>query len=405
MNKQLTILLAGRIITNFADSFYMIATLWYVKSVTDSVLLVGLTSAIAMVPVTLQFLYGPIIDRFSKQKILYIAVIGQGILVSVISLLYFSSILWLPILFILMFFALSLSEATYPTESASIEKLSCREDLTKVNSIFAFSFQTLDIVSDAISGFLIFFIGIGVIYISNGVLLVGTGLVFFFYLKIPKSKKERESSSKKFFAQYKEDFLQGFKVVRKQKILLSIMFGVIAMNVMATMGIAMLPIISSTSVEFGFWLTAMSVGALVGTVLSSKLEMIPLNWIMPSVSMFSGVFWVLSFITIDLHYIPLVLFGLSWIGIGIISIYVQTLIQINLPEEYLGIGFSFLSSLLGCLSTLGYLIGGLIGEFTSGTFVLLLGGTGYVGFSIYFLIHPKLNKLKNKLSVNIDESH
>lgn len=405
MNKQLSILLAGRIITNFADSFYMIATLWYIKSVTDSVILVGLTSAIAMLPVTLQFLYGPIIDRFSKQKILYVAVIGQGILVSVISILYFSEILWLPVLFLLMFIALSLSEATYPTESASIETLSSRENLTKVNSIFAFSFQTLDIISDAISGFLIFFIGIGVIYLSNGVLLIGTGLMFFFYLKIPKSKKESESSTKNFFAQYKEDFLQGFKVVRKQKVLLSIMFGVIAMNVMATMGIAMLPIISSTSVEFGFWLTAMSVGALIGTVLSSKLEKFPLNWVMPSVSMSSGLFWVLSFVTVNLNYIPLILFGLSWVGVGVLSIYIQTLIQINLPEEYLGIGFSFLSSLLGCLTPLGYLIGGLIGEFTSVTIVLLLGGTGYIAFSIYFLIHPKLNKLTNKLSVNIDENH
>ncbi|WP_404452553.1 MFS transporter [Virgibacillus necropolis] len=402
MNKQLIILLVGRIVTNFADSFYMIVTLWYVKSVTDSVFLVGLTSAIAMLPVTIQFLYGPIIDRFSKRKILYVAVIGQGILVSIISILYFSGILFLPILFLLMFLALSLSEATYPTESASIEKLSSRKNLTKVNSIFAFSFQTLDIVSDAISGFLILFVGIGVIYISNGVLLIGTGLMFFFYLKIPKSKKESNPSTKKFFAQYKEDFIQGFRVVRKQKLLLSVMFGVIAMNVMGSMGIAMLPIISSTSVEFGFWLTAMSIGTLIGTVITSRLEEIPLNRVMPIVPMLSGVFWILSFITVDLVFMPFVLFGLSWVGIGIISIYIQTLIQVNLPEDYLGIGFSFISSLLGCLSPLGYFVGGILGEFTSGTLVLLVAGTGYVGFSLYFLFHPKLNKLTNKLSDEIN---
>ncbi|TCP29711.1 MFS transporter [Scopulibacillus darangshiensis] len=194
MNKQLMILLIGRIITNFSDSLYMIATVWFVKTMTDSAFLIGLTSAIAMLPVTIQFLYGPIIDRFSKRRILYIACIGQGILVSIISLLYVTDMLWLPILFILLFVALSLSEATYPTESALIENLASRDQLTKVNSIFAFSYQSLDIICDAISGILIALVGLGIVYISNSIMLICTGLMFFFYLKIPKSNKVKKKN-------------------------------------------------------------------------------------------------------------------------------------------------------------------------------------------------------------------
>jgi MFS family permease len=404
MNRQLTILLIGRIITNFADSFYMIATIWYVKSLTGSPFLIGLTSAVAILPVTIQFLYGPVIDRFSKKTILYAAMFGQGALISVISILYYSSILWLPVLFLMMFMALSLSESTYPTESALIERLAPKEKLTKVNAIFSFSYQTLDIICDAVSGILIAFVGLGVIYMTNSVLLVMTGLMFLVYLKVPKSEKESQVSALGFFKQYKEDFKEGFGVVRSKRKLLSIMFGVMGMNLMATMGLAMLPVISDTSAEYGFWLTAISVGTLTGTLLSSRVEKIPLNRILPIAAVWSGVFWLLAFTFRGAWFLPYLFFAFSWAGIGILSIYIQTMIQVNLPRNHVGIGFAFISSLLGSLSPLGFFLGGVIGELTSGIFLLSISGTGYLLFSIYFLVNPKLRTLDGPLNVGFEKS-
>ncbi|MGF3104008.1 MFS transporter [Rossellomorea sp. DUT-2] len=404
MNRQLLILLTGRIITNFADSFYMIATIWYVKSATASPFLIGLTSAVAILPVTIQFLYGPIIDRFSKRKILYVAMLGQGVLVTVISILYFTNLLWLPLLFSLMFLALSLSESTYPTESALIESLTPHDKLTKVNSIFAFSYQTLDIICDAVSGILIAFIGLGMVYVTNSVLLIGTGMLFLFYLKVPRSKKETEVQTLSFIKQYKEDFKEGFLVVKKRHTLLSMVIGIVGMNVMATIGIAMLPVISDTSVEYGFWLTAISLGTLTGTILSSKVEKFALNRILPALSLWSGLFWLLAFVLIEVSVIPYILFALSWMGIGILSIFVQTLIQVNLPKGYIGIGFAFISSLLGSLSPLGYILGGILGEFTSGRYLLVISGIGYLIFAVYFLANPLLKKLNKPLSVSFEES-
>ncbi|MFS1514304.1 MFS transporter [Chengkuizengella sp. SCS-71B] len=405
MNKQLTILLIGRIITNFADSFYMIATIWYVKNFTDSTLLVGITSAIGILPVTLQFLYGPIIDRFSKQRILYFSVIGQALLVGMISILYFFDAIWIPLLLFLMYVALSFSEITYPTESALIERLTKRENLTKVNSIFAFSYQSLDLICNAISGLLITFIGLGFIYLSNSMMLFLTGLIFLFYLKVPRSDKESEPVSSGFFEQYKKDFIEGYRIVRKQKILLNILFGIIGINFMATMGIAMLPIISNNAAEYGFWLTAMSAGTLIGTSLSSKLENIPLNRLIPMISLLSGASWIFSTIFNEQFLISYVLFGLAWAGIGVLSVFIYTLIQVNLPKDYIGSGFAFLTSLLGSLSPIGYLLGGVLGELTSEYAILLIAGTGYLLFTVYFLSNPLLNKINHGLLVQLEKSN
>ncbi|WP_335872711.1 MFS transporter [Bacillus sp. 2205SS5-2] len=404
MNRSLLTLLIGRILTNFADSFYMIATIWYVKTVTHSPFLIGLTSAVAILPVTLQFLYGPLIDRYSKRKILTIAMTGQAVIVSIIALLYFSDLLWLPLLFLLMFFALSLSESTYPTESALIQQITPREKLTKVNSIFSFSYQTLDLLCDAISGVLIVFVGLGVIYLANSFILFAIAILFLLYLQEPKSPKKASESTVGFWRQYKEDFIQGLSVVKERKKLLQLLFGIIGINVMATMSLAMLPVISSSSAEFGFWLTSMSIGVLVGTVLSSKVERFPLNRVFPLASFFSGAFWILSIVNIEHLILRLTFFGLAWVGVGVLSIFVQTLIQVNLPEEHIGSGFSFLSSLLGSLSPLGYLLGGLLAEWTSSTLILLLAAIGYLGFSLYYILNSKLNKLVHPLGVSFEKT-
>ena len=113
---------------------------------------------------------------------------------------------------------------------------------------------------------------------------------------------------------------------------------------MATMGIAMLPVISSNSANYGFWLTAMSVGTLIGTVIANRLKHLPLNTVMPLTSFISGVCWILSMNTLDLFLVPYLFFGAAWIGVGILSIYIQILFQVNLPKEYLGIGFAFVFS-------------------------------------------------------------
>ncbi|WP_113927885.1 MFS transporter [Bacillus sp. P14.5] len=402
MNRQLVILLIGRILTNFADSFYMIAAIWYVKTVTESPFLIGVTSAVAILPVTIQFIYGPLIDRFSKRKILVTAMMGQALFVSLISILYFSHLLWIPLLFVLLFMALSFSELTYPTESALIERLAEKGKLTKVNSIFLFSYQTLDILCDAVSGLLIAFVGLGIIFVSNSLILIFTALLFLLFLKIPRSKKETDKSTLGFIKQYKEDFREGLIVVKQKRRLLHLLFGIIGMNVMATMGLAMLPVISETPAQYGFWLTAMSVGTLSGTILSSRVEHFPLNRILPIASIWSGVFWLTAFTLTEIPILPYLLFGTSWVGIGILSIYVQTMIQVNLPRDHIGIGFAFISSLLGSLSPLGYLLGGMMGEITSGMLLLSLSGLGYLLFAIYFLMNPLLKKLNDPLSVSFE---
>lgn len=404
MNKQLVILLLGRILMNISDSFYMIAIVWFVKTTTNSPFLVGLTSTIAVLPVTLQFLYGPIIDRYSKKKLLFFSGVGQAVLVGIITLLYFNETLWIPLLLVILFLALTLAEISYPTENTLIERLASNDQLTKVNSVFAFSYQTLDLIADALAGIVILFVGVGIVFAANSIVLLGIGFLFLLVLKVPSSEKEQPIILRNFWNQYKRDFKEGYYVVKQQKKLLTIIYGIIGMNFLATMGLAVLPIISETSAEYGFWLAAISLGTMIGTLLSSHLETFALNRVMPIAAFLSGLFWIGAFLVKDAGVLPIVLFGIAWIGIGVNSIYLYTLIQVNLPSDYLGTGFSFLSSLLGSLSPLGYFAGGIFGEWSSSTAILLISGIGYFCFAGYFLIHPTLRALTIPVNTKFEKT-
>lgn len=403
MNKQLIILLIGRILTNFADSLYMIATIWYVKTVTGSPLLVGVTEAAAMLPILVQFLYGPLIDRLNKKVILYMAEFFQAVMLIIISLFYFNQQLTFPLLLGLMLLAFMVSEITYPVENTLIDVFADREKLTRINSIFAFCYQTLDLICNGISGILIALAGIGTIYLSNSVILIASGLLFLLFLKIPQkaSADKADLKTRSFFQEYKLDLMEGLAAVKNSGTLLTIMMGIAVINLMATMGLSMLPFVSPEPSSYGFWLTAMAVGTLLGSIIAGKLDRFPLNQVMPTLSFLAGGSWVVAISCSNVLFISYLFFGIAWMGIGVLSVYVQTLIQVNLPEKFLGRGFAFLSSFLGAISPLGYLLGGILGEVTTAATVLMAASSGYFIFGIYFIFHPKLRQLNNRLSTPI----
>lgn len=53
MNKNILMLLFVRIVANFSDSLYYMATIWFIKEITGSNTWIGIASFITMLPVAL----------------------------------------------------------------------------------------------------------------------------------------------------------------------------------------------------------------------------------------------------------------------------------------------------------------------------------------------------------------
>ena len=67
-NKNFSILLFGRLITNFGDSIYSIATLTLIYSLTKSTFYSGITLFLISFTAILQIFISPIISKFDVKK-------------------------------------------------------------------------------------------------------------------------------------------------------------------------------------------------------------------------------------------------------------------------------------------------------------------------------------------------
>jgi len=117
MNKNILMLLFVRIVANFSDSLYYMATIWFIKEITGSNTWIGIASFITMLPVALQILYGPIIDRYSKKKLLIISMGLQATIFSILVFLYNLNQLQQALLLAFIFVETMATYLSYPTES------------------------------------------------------------------------------------------------------------------------------------------------------------------------------------------------------------------------------------------------------------------------------------------------
>lgn len=62
-NRDFLRLLFGRLVTNAGDSLYSIAAMWLVHDLTHSTVYTGIASSLLLLPLVLQFISGPIVDR------------------------------------------------------------------------------------------------------------------------------------------------------------------------------------------------------------------------------------------------------------------------------------------------------------------------------------------------------
>ena len=79
-NKDFIILFLGRLITNFGDSIYLIATMLLVFSLSGSTFYTGLALFLTSSTAIVQIILSPILNRINMKKFLIVTQIIQGVL-------------------------------------------------------------------------------------------------------------------------------------------------------------------------------------------------------------------------------------------------------------------------------------------------------------------------------------
>ena len=382
-NKNFSILLFGRLITNFGDSIYSIATLTLIYSLTKSTFYSGITLFLISFTAILQIFISPIISNFNVKYFLIISQLLQAIILLVITYLIFIDKLHITTLIIFIVCISFINQIVYPIQLSLLPKIVKQQELVKANSLFSIAYQGSDALFNSIGGFIITVFGTIFAFIINSFTFFVNSILFIF-LSSDLSKNEKTTNSTQ--ENYLSKLSSGIKIWNKP-LLKPLLIGIIIINFSTSSLLTVLPEYSETSYFYGILLSASGLGILIGAFLSNTqiLKNIRLSILYTTFTLGIALSWgtlsILNNNSIINKIINFSLFLFGWILIGILNIYSQTMIQCIISKDKLDVAMSTMIGLSIAFSPLGALLAGVLSiKYSIKTIIII---TSLLIFSIF----------------------
>ncbi|MEK6190260.1 MAG: MFS transporter [Carnobacterium alterfunditum] len=380
MNKNFSILLSGRFLINIIDSIYYISVMWLVYQYTSSTFYTGIAGAVMLIPEAISFLFGPIIDKLNKKKILLISTSIQVILLTLILFLINADSFSIPLLLLIIFLVAIATEFSYPTENALLPLVVPENSLVKANSLFSIARQGTDLLFNSITGFLISIIGIAALFKIDVFLLIVVFIIFCF-LKIQKVSEQEVIIDEENYStkEYLKDLKLGFKFV-SNPLVMKVLIPLIFVNFVFSGIYVVFPEISKNfsggADYYGLLIASLSGGMMFGSILSDRLtSKISIGSLMFYGYSVSGLFWlVFAFFAAESIWISCIALALSGIPIGATNIVYYTLFQVIPEKDMIARLNTLTTSLITVAMPLGSVICGFLAEMFSSELILVMNG-------------------------------
>ena len=379
-NKNFSILLFGRLITNFGDSIYSIATLTLIYTLTKSTFYSGITLFLISFTAILQIFISPLISKFNVKRFLIISQLFQAIILLAITYLIYVNNLQITMLIIFIVCISFINQIVYPVQLALLPKIVKQEDLIKANSLFSIAYQSSDALFNSIGGFIITVFGTIYAFIINSITFFINSFIFIFLSN--NLSKNTNTIQENYFSKLSS----GIKIWNTP-LLKPLLIGIIVINFSTSSLLTLLPEYSETSYFYGILLSASGLGILIGAFLSNSqaLKNIRLSTLYTTFTLGIGLSWgALSIVnnnSITNKIINFSLFLFGWILIGILNTYSQTMIQCIISKDKLDVAMSTMIGLSIAFSPLGALLAGVLSiKYSIKTIIII---TSLLIFSIF----------------------
>ena len=394
-NKNFSILLFGRLITNFGDSIYSIATLTLIYSLTKSTFYSGITLFLISFTAILQIFISPIISKFNVKYFLIISQLLQAIILLVITYLIFIDKLHITTLIIFIVCISFINQIVYPIQLGLLPKIVKLQELVKANSLFSIAYQGSDALFNSIGGFIITVFGTIFAFIINSFTFFVNSILFIF-LSSDLSKNEKTTNSTQ--ENYLSKLSSGIKIWNKP-LLKPLLIGIIIINFSTSSLLTVLPEYSETSYFYGILLSASGLGILIGAFLSNTqiLKNIRLSILYTTFTLGIALSWgtlsILNNNSIINKIINFSLFLFGWVLIGILNTYSQTMIQCVISKDELDVAMSTMIGLSIAFSPLGALIAGILSiKYNTKTIIIITSLLIFCVF-LFWLFNNNIRKL------------
>lgn len=372
-NKNFMLLWLAQTISKLGTRLYDIALMWYIYQKTGSSFALGLSVLCFTVPsVLVAPLAGVFADRLDKKKIIINTDLLNGVIMIVFSYFIFVNNYPLYIQYIFIILSTIVSSVFDPAISSAVPVIVEEKDLKDANTLNQTTSQIINILGPVLSGILIAFMNMWLLFFINGVSFLICAFTESF-ITIPKIYSEK--SSKKISSQFKE----GLTYVIKDKFLFYLILtgGIIINFFLAPLSIYETilanKIFNVGSTGYGMMNSAISVGALIGgllimaNVFTDKYKMAVAGLCLEGIPVA-----ILGFI--PNYYVALLSEAFLGFGIAMASVGISTLYQTLIPKDKMGRVMALTGSLATVTVPIGTLAGSAIIQCMPLSIVLIISG-------------------------------
>lgn len=407
-NRNFMVLLIARFISNFGDSLYGVGIVFFIYAMTGSTFYTGLALFFQSSMAIVQFILSPIFNRVNMKKYLILTQLIQAILLISIPFIhrYGSLNIWY-VMFVVSLSSL-INQIVYPGQLALLPRiLKTDDEILKGNSLFMMAYQGSDAIFNAISGFIISLTSIYFAFvIDSATFLLNAGLFTLLTSVVARPLIKEKYCFNEGIKSYISDFKNGLRIW-KNPTLLRLLLASMFVNFAATFMFASFPKYSSSELFYSLYLSCMGLGTILGISLANTkfIKSIDIGKVYIFCVGLIALLWILmAFLPVnDLNFkiISVIAYLLSWISAGLVSIYSQTMIQVNVDKSRIAVVMSSLYSLTVILSPIGSLLGGSFTEIIGESKVILISGIIVMIVAILLFLNKNIRELKDFNDLNL----
>lgn len=394
-NKNFFLLWQGQMVSFLGNVIYTIALDFWILDITGSTSLMGLLSAISMIPT---LVIGPIagvfVDKWDRKKIIVITDFVRGIFVTFVGIASLMGFIQVWMVFVVAILNGVCAAFFNPCINSVRPDIVDKSLIVKANSVTTLAQSGMDMLGSAIGGILYVTFGATYMFLFNGISFLFSAFTELF-LFIPKVKRESKKLT------FKEDFKEGFNFLWNLKILRNLVIAFSFINFFFNAAfILTLPYFKETDFlgpeRYGVAMAVISFSMIVGSILLSVKSIESDTrykvFIMSSIVMAA----CFPFITIlSNYYVILALLFTAFFFNIILNTIFTSIIMMVIPDDKRGKVFSILNTIMMSLSPIGMFLGGVLGDILSirlaMTILLIIGS-----FSTLTILFIKdLKKLVN----------
>jgi len=389
-HRNFPLLFLSTVIASIGSFMSMVALGWLVLEMTDSPFLLGMVWAARMFPSLIFGMFaGAIADKVDRRRLLILVFIMQAAYAFLVGFLISRG--WIQIwhIFLLIFISGSTMTLAIPTRQAFVVDIVGPEDTMTAISMNAVAMRVMGVFGAAAAGVVIELFGVEwPFYIMFIGYLLGIIVLLCIRGVVMKTSSEQQSVW--------GNFVDGLKIIRKNRIVRTLMVVAIICEILGFSYMVLLPIFARDilnigAVGLGMLYTAQSVGGLIGVLAIASLgDYKHKGRLILGFFLFFGIFLVL-FSQSPWYLVSLLLIAIVGAMAAAFDAMQHTMLQLNVIDEQRGRAMGLWTLSIG-FGPVGYLAVGAMAAFLSAPLALSINGIAIV--ATFFILVIFVSRLR-----------